>query len=165
MRYALLLIAFGVCCASDAPQLTFDSYPVTSIYQGKRAKPILKADEREYPGYRAVLGDSTQPPNFAGRYVISQDICGSDSVRLMITDARTGKVFDRIPCFFWTYVVGPNARTDLPHGVEFRLDSSLLIAHGCFDSDNPKCGNHFYKMTPRGLVSISRRAFNPPIAH
>jgi hypothetical protein len=163
MCWKLLFVTLALGSESDAAQPRFEDYPINDVYRGKRIPPNVKSDLRDYPGYRAVLGDSQKPTNFGGHYVISKDTCGSDSVRLMITDARTGHVFDRIPCFFWDYTVGPKARTDLPWGVEYRADSSLLVAHGCFDADDPECGDHYYKMTNRGLVSIEWVPFNPPV--
>ena len=167
MRGLLVLSSLTMLCpgveAAQTPR--FSDYKVVQVYRGKRAEPKVRPDMREYPGYRAVLMDSVEPSNFAGHYVVSEDTCGTDSVRMTIADARTGQVFDRIPCFFWgEYVIGPKSRPDLPHGVEYRLNSRLLIAHGCFDDvDNPRCGDHYFTMTPTGLVPIFWRTFKPPV--
>jgi hypothetical protein len=120
----------------------------------------VSTDDREFFGFRVVLADADMPPNFGGRYVVSKDTCGSESVRLLITDAESGKVYQAF-CMFWTYRY---TRHDLPMGVEYRRDSTLLIAHGCFDDDqSPECGDHYYRMTPKGLAQISFAPFNPPL--
>lgn len=165
MRVLRVCLGLGICFGADAVRKPrFTEYPVHNIYHGKRAKPLIKPEVSQYPGYLAVLGDSRKAPNFAGHYVVSEDTCGSDSVRLMIADAQIGSVFDRIPCFFWDYSAGPNERTDLQYGVEYRPGSALLIAHGCFYADDPRCGDHYYRMTPRGLVSITWIPFQPPLS-
>jgi hypothetical protein len=138
----------------------FSDYRGTEIFRGKRATPQVKPDDRDSFGFRVVLNDAHKPPNFAGGYVISRDTCGSDSVRLMITEARSGKVYEAF-CMFWSYTF---TRGDLPTGVEYRPDSTLLIAHGCFDDDRkPECGNHYYRMTTRGLVETRFVPFSPPV--
>jgi hypothetical protein len=89
---------------------------------------------------------------------ISHDTCGTNSVRLMIADAVTGRV-DDVFCIFWDYDYSMPER-GLPTGVEYHPDSSLLIAHGCWDAEKPECGDHYFKMTPHGLVQIRWIPFN-----
>ena len=137
----------------------FSDFKVTPVYREKRTPPRVALAKRDYPGFRAVLTDADKPSNFAGRYVISEDTCGTDSVRLLIADAISGVVREEF-CIFWDYTV---TRHDLPTGIEYRPGSSLLVAHGCWDDEHPECGDHYYKMTPRGLLLLRWIPFNPPI--
>jgi hypothetical protein len=160
LRVILLAICASLHLAaqvSNPPK--FSDFKVTETYHGKRAIPRVKPEEREYPGFRAVLRDADKPPNFAGKYVISQDTCGSASVRLMITDAGSGAV-DEVFCIFYSDY---DTRRDLPTGIEYRRESSLLIAHGCWDDDKPECGDHYFKMTRSGLQEFRWIPFNPPV--
>ena len=158
MRIAMLLLP--ICMNAQVASVPrFSDFKVTTIYQGKRALPRIMGDKRDYPGFRAALNDAAKPVNFAGRYVISEDTCGTDSVRLMITDAISGRVREAF-CIYWDYTI---ARHDLPIGIEYRRDSSLLIAHGCWDDEHPKCGDHYYYMTAGGLMPLRWIPFSPPI--
>jgi hypothetical protein len=148
----------------------FSEYAVKAIFLAKRTDPHVSSDDRDSRGWRAVLADANKPANFAGRYVISQDTCGSDSVWLMITDAGTGQVFQGF-CLFWDYLLRLDARwsdrakSELPSGLQYRRDSALLVAHGCWDDDvKPDCGDHYYRMTSRGLIQVRFIPFGPPSA-
>ena len=169
MRSAALLACISVTLTGQALQAPrFSEYIVKPDIRGKRAGPQVNLDDRDSAGWRAVLLDAEKPVNFAGRYVLSQDSCGSDSVLLMITNAATGHVF-RGFCVYWDYLLRLDSRwperrkSELARGLEFRLDSALLIAHGCWDSDKkPDCGDHYFKMTRHGLVPVQFVPFMPP---
>jgi hypothetical protein len=159
----VILLAIWAClhlAAQVANPPKFSDFKAMEIYHGKRAAPRVKHDKREYHGFRAVLTDADKSPNFAGKYVISEDTCGTDSVRLMTADAEAGSVHEEF-CIFWAYSI---TRRDLPSGLEYRADSKLLIAHGCWDDEKlPECGDHFFKMTRGGLHEIRWIPFNPPV--
>jgi hypothetical protein len=152
----LATACLSVHLSAQAPR--FSDFKVARIYAGKRAAPRVPREKREYHGFRAVWDDADKRPNFAGRYVLSHDTCGTNSVRLMITDAVTGRV-DDVFCIFWDYDYSM-PEPGLPTGVEYHPDSSLLIAHGCWDAEKPECGDHYFKMTPHGLVQIRWIPFN-----
>jgi hypothetical protein len=163
---SMRLVVLSVTCwslvfaASRAPR--FSEYPAAAPERGKPAAPRVPPDSRDDRGYRAVLTDAEKPANFASHYRISEDNCGSDSVLFMSTDIRSGRVYGGW-CFFWSYRFGLHPRPDLPKGIEYRLNSRLLIAHGCLDADDPQCGSYYFEMTSRGLVLIRRVPFNPPL--
>ncbi len=151
MCAAVLLVCATVSAAAQSSDIpAFRDYSVRKVFHGKRAVPQVHPSDRNAFGYRTVLTDADKQPNFAGVFVVSVDTCGSDSANLLITDARSGKVHQGF-CIFRDY-----GHQRPPGGlVEYRLDSSLLIAHGCFDNDkSPRCGDHYYRMTQRRLVEI-----------
>jgi hypothetical protein len=131
----------------------FEDYPVP-VYKGRHARPRIAADEREERGLRVAIDDGDQPVNFAGHCRLSEDSCGTDSVAVAIVDVITGKA-DWGFCLFWSYKISidPKERA-WPKGIEYRPNSALLIGHGCFDEDEPKCGDHYWRMTNGKLVEI-----------
>jgi hypothetical protein len=159
LRVIFVAICQFALTAQVADPPRFSDFKVKEIFRGKRAAPTVKPDKREYPGFRAVLEDADKPPDFAGKYVISQDTCGSESIRLMIADAASGAVYEIFCIFHSDY----RTRHDLPTGIEYREDSSLLIAHGCWDDNKPECGDHYFTMTRRGLQEIRWIPFSPPV--
>jgi hypothetical protein len=155
----LVLAAVFLLNAQATKRPEFSDFTVP-VRQAKRAAPKIPWAKRKDPGFLAVLADADKPPNFAGKYVISKDTCGTDTIRVMIADAVSGTVRE-VTCLFRDSV----NRWLLTHlkpiddALEFHADSSLLIARGCWDWDpdpdiKPACGIHFFKMTPRGLVEI-----------
>jgi hypothetical protein len=64
----------------------------------------------------------------------------------MIADLNTGQV-RKAGCldsgYHWEH-------PELPTGLRYRVDSSLLVAYGCI-APNRTCGGHFYEMRVDGL--------------
>jgi|SRR5579883_1774935 len=135
-------------CLAQGHRPVFAEYPAAR-YDGNIAPPRVPDDQREDFGFRVALSEADRPINFAGHYRISRDTCGSECTRVMLTDVITGRV-DEALGLSWSYRF---AFPKLPTGIEHRQDSNLLIGHGCLN-DERKCGDHYWKMTPRGLVEI-----------
>lgn len=156
---AVIVIVAGALQAWVSPR--FADYEVKRVYTGVRAKPKVPPDQIEAKGYRQVLTDADKRTNFAGKYVVSEDSCGTNSVMVMITGAQSGEVFGPY-CFFYTYQSYGGRYSRLPVGVDYRRSSRLLVAHGCLDGDTA-CGNRYYLMTDKGLVLQFHDPFRPPV--
>lgn len=112
----------------------FEDYPVTKIFHGKPAAPILAtAEERRYRTRIRVgvgLGDFTNygmlPPkvNFAGRYFVVAWGCGSPCLMMAIVDAITGKIY-KLPMSDGHSVPTLNG-VPFPR-IEFQVNSKLMI--------------------------------------
>jgi len=136
----------GLCLAcfasAQAPLPRFEDYPVTKIFDGTPAAPILAtAEERLFrtriregvaKGLGVTRDGQEQPgPNFAGHYIIVEWQCGSPCGMMAMVDAVSGKVYGlplskglRLPdigpgdpgeCAQWGYAT-----------VEFRQNSRLI---------------------------------------
>lgn len=127
--------AFSTC------HCEFSQFPVTQAIGSPQRGPEIRRDEAEMKGYRQVLQDSAQPPNFAGHFRVSVDTCGTSVALVMIADRIDGKV-QRFGCVGWWYV---DQWPSLPHGIRFQKTSSLLIVSGCRESNVP-CGTGYYRM-------------------
>jgi len=82
-------------------------------------------------------------PNFAGHFTIAQWGCGAGCVSIAIVDEKTGHVWDG------PFKALSMKATDSQEPLEFRLDSRLLIAHGCPEEKN--CDDYYYELTGTGF--------------
>ena len=161
MRAPIVALPFATAILALAADRTpeFSDYPA-NIYKGAVAKPHVPARLRKEKGYRAVLDDADKLANFARRYFLSEDTCGTNCAVAFIADRRTGAVFDVggfASHFPPDFARGP----DLQWSFEFHPNSSLLIAHGCRFEDERVCGAFYFEMTGRGAKLIRSIAFKP----
>jgi hypothetical protein len=162
---------------------TFKDYPVQQVYTGKVALPKFRKGNFEtlpFPDgdLRCIGTDdgehalffANKKVNFAGKYVIDACTCGSGCHYLFMWDAQTGKMFRTFP--FGTVEIGPylNAKPVIEYsGEHYKVDSTLLIVEGCFDTDShPKsrdCARYYYNWTGQGFVRFykQRTRVPPPI--
>jgi hypothetical protein len=149
-RVFVLAAAIGAACLPASPQAEvstprFEDYPVTEIFNGIPAAPVLlTADQRLFrtriregvaKGTGVLRDGKEQPgPNFAGHYIVVAWACGSPCGMMAIVDAQTGKVYD--PPISKGFLLPPLPETnpDNPEeyvpwvaDVAFRLSSSLMI--------------------------------------
>ena len=96
-----------------------------------------------------VLRQAAEGPNFAGSFTLVMLHCGTGCLSFEVIDAKSGKVFRKTP--FETLLIGPFGgphETDQGY-LQYRLDSRLLVAAGCFDTvvDVRKgyCGTVYYE--------------------
>ena len=64
-------------------------------------------------------------------------------------------------CYWWGY--GAYGRKDLPHGVKYRANSSLLIVSGCREVSERTCATFYYELKNDELVLVRLIPFKPPI--
>lgn len=105
----------------------FEDYPVTAIFTGEPA-PVDFTSHPNARTYRTMLKRAAEKgPNFAGHYTIATWDCGTSCISIAIVDAITGSVFfppELIDIVSWDWEWRET------HGLDFRIDSKLLVVHG-----------------------------------
>ena len=138
----------------------FEDYPVTSVFHGKPAEPAFRKGE----GFRTqIRNGALKGPNFAGHYTIIKWGCGSGCISFAIVDAISGRLYYPIPFAGLAIPYQGTAGGREYKGLEYRLNSSLLVADGCPEDpqtdDSSKaeknCGTRYYKWEQNRFVQIS----------
>ena len=147
----LVLAAWVVArpASGQAALPAFASYPVADRYEGPRAAPRLRPGTAAWWFRTRIREAATQPPNFAGHYVLATWGCGAECVSYAIIDVKTGVVYfdNRTVCCWGTAV------PDDFEPVRGQLDSRLLICTGQFNeqgSNKP----HGYVFSQGRLVAV-----------
>ncbi len=136
-----LALALTAVAQTNTPQTTapiprFEDYPVSEIFRGTPAAPLLVTPEERLFRTRirngvskgeGVLRDEKEQlgPNFAGHYIIVTWTCGSPCIMMAIFDALTGKVYNS-PMTQGLQMSWLDGGPWLPD-VEFRSNSMLMI--------------------------------------
>lgn len=115
---------------------SFAQFPADP-FTGKPVPAVLAT-----PGQRQfrtrIRERAAQGPNFAGHFTIADWGCGTSCKSGVLVDARTGKVYD-VPFGILGYGQALKyADGSETGGLDYRLDSRLLIARGCPEDEN--CG-------------------------
>jgi hypothetical protein len=152
VRAVLLLLTLLPVTAQRLPR--FEDYPV-NVFAGKTVKP-RPPKPQDLQVSCCFWAEDTGPINFAGKYRLVEDTCGSECVSIHIVDRVTGEHFVG-DSYGYSYIFGLNPRSDLPHGPEYRATSRLLIVHGC--PGEKKCGTYYLLMNPRGLKQLKFVSF------
>jgi hypothetical protein len=115
----------------------FKDYPVTNIYRGTPAAPVLSS--RMARLFRTQLRNSVQyGPNFAGHYTVARWGCGAGCVTVAVMDAISGEVW------FAPFAIEDaqlEAGGYCNHTSDFELDSELFMATGRV---NGRIGTHYF---------------------
>jgi hypothetical protein len=147
--------AAGQVGSQDAPLPKFEDFKVTEGFKGAPATPILRtAHQRSYR--TAIRSGAKNGPNFAGHYTIAQAGCGSDCRIAALVDVKSGDVFDqpfKLAAFpaMVKYIDSPE---EFPAGMLFRVDSRLLIVHGCPEEGN--CASYYLEWTGAGFKLLRK---------
>ena len=92
----------------------YDIYPKFDEYTGTPAKPDLASNPLGYT-YRTRISDAAEKgPNFSGHFTIAQWGCGTECQSSAIIDTKTGKIYNGLTS---------------EHGIEYRLDSTLVVVN------------------------------------
>jgi hypothetical protein len=127
----------------------FEDFPVTPRFRGKPAEPALTKRQ----AFRTRIQEAARKgPNFAGHYTVAEWGCGSGCVSIAIVDAVSGRLYYRVPFAGLAIPYQGTAAGREYKGLEYRLNSSLLIADGCPEdpeSDDSSaagrdCGTKYY---------------------
>jgi hypothetical protein len=148
MLKTILALLLTLPCAGAPAQnknpvwaLKFQDYPVTDVFKGKPASPILATEGQRL--FRTMIREgAAKGPNFAGHYAIAEWGCGSSCMSIAVVDAASGNVYDPP---FHSLVMFSTAHPRDYQGPVYRLKSRLLIADGCLDEDETKCGTYYYE--------------------
>ncbi len=145
LRSALVLglAVAGLCSIASADtkecseRPKFSDYPAGAAFHGSPA-PIDVTSHPAARRFRTVLREGAKHgPNFAGHLTVVVWGCGSSCESFAVVDAITGRVF-----------TPPRAIAEA--GVEFRLDSALLVV-------NPP--ERLEAETPRSAVRLADAQF------
>jgi hypothetical protein len=155
------MLAISTWAQSPTSRLPrFEDYPVTELFKGTPAAPIIETSlQRMYrtriregatKGWGVFRDGKEQPgPNFAGHYLIIQWGCGTACLMMVVVDALTGRIY------YLPLSVGElgNQRIGVPWfgyspaELDFRVTSSLFTMNACPDqSTNPNasCYSYYY---------------------
>jgi hypothetical protein len=163
IRFVRMLLALWCLIVPTLAQKTrmlrFEDYPVTEMFTGKPAEPILSTSEiRRYrtrirngvsSGADVWNGSWKHPverkgPNFAGHYFVVRWGCGSECVMMATVDTVTGNVYEPPLSLHGSLDVPLDNLSDME--VDFRPDSSLLVLrNGCRDfAKRSSCGVYYF---------------------
>jgi len=174
----VILFALAATCSAQLPR--FEDHPVTKIFMGTPAPPILATPQQRL--YRTRIregvakgagvwrdGQEQPGPNFAGHYIIIEWYCGSPCAMNAVVDAITGKIYgppmshgldlpgiapgDPAPCARW----GPAI-------VKFRIDSRLMIVEASPDLPEDKINYRHYFLWENNRWKLLRRIPLAPCA-
>ena len=135
--------AFAGSQKSDQETPSFSAFKVPTHKQAPVPAKILTASDRRF---RTQIRDGAKRgPNFAGHFTIVTWGCGSGCLSFVVVDAATGKVDWNTP-FRIIGMPYKGAHSGRAYdGLAYKLDSRLLVADGCPEDDNEKCGTRYYE--------------------
>jgi hypothetical protein len=142
----------GFAQVPDAPR--FEQFPATEKFSGKPAAPVLKTSGDR--GFRTMIREgASKGPNFAGYLTIATWGCGSSCWQIAVIDARTGQINHDLPELFsfWSlkFPDGTDDDRDAFEPLSYRLDSRLLIMHGC--PNEKDCSLRYYEWTGKTFAT------------
>lgn len=131
----------------------FSDYPVSQIYQGRPAAPILSKSQR---WYRTVIRERAKSRvQFAGHYTVPIFGCGAACTGFYLVDSINGKVYDGFTVaesLNWLTKPG----NENVERLEFHPKSRLFRVTGCPGETN--CGFYDYEMVDgTGLKLIYKK--------
>jgi hypothetical protein len=135
---AVTAIVVGAFAGPDkAPQ--YQDFAVTKIFKGKPAAVDLSSHPQARMYRTELRRQAAEGSDFAGHYKIAIWGCGSSCAAFAIVDSQTGHVYfpPELPYVTWTGWEGTN------FGLQFRIDSRLLILHGS-PEEKPHIGTFYY---------------------
>jgi hypothetical protein len=135
---ALTALVVGAVAGTDkAPH--YRDFAVTNIFKGKPAPVDLSSHPRARMFRTQLRRQAAEGPDFAGHYKIAIWGCGSSCAAFAIVDSQTGHVYfpPELPYVTWADWEGTN------FGLQFRIDSRLLVLHGS-PEEKPQSGTFYY---------------------
>jgi hypothetical protein len=158
----------------------FEDYPVSDVFKGAAADPILVTPEQRLYRTRIRQGvskgrgvwngswkDAKERPgvNFAGHYTVIRWGCGSNCLMMAVVDAKTGRVHPPPLSGAGTefYVpMDPMSESE----IDFKPDSRLMILRNACQKARTECGVYAFdwkddrfRFVQRQLLDLTK---NPP---
>lgn len=135
----------------SATRPKFADYPVTKIYRGAPAKPILSKEQR---GFRTRIREGAKAEvQFAGHYTVVGIGCGTSCSFFYVVDSISGKVFNGFQVTDPLRWLDEHESADIKR-IEFHPNSRLLKVNGCFGEDGD-CGFYdFVMLEGKGLKRV-----------
>jgi hypothetical protein len=179
-KFAVLILvadctAFPQSSRRAEPRL--EDYPVTEIYKGAPATPILvTSEQRQYrtrirngvmSGEGVWSGSWKDPiktngPNFAGHYFVIRWGCGSNCLMMAVVDAKSGKVYAPPLSGAGTELyVNMDMLGD--REIDFKPQSSLMVLRNACRIARSECGvysfnwqNNKFTLLKRVLLDLTK---------
>jgi hypothetical protein len=151
----------GAHAAKRGPLPEFTRYPVTSLFHGAPAEPVLNTSFARRFRTR-IRTAAKKGPNFAGNYTVASWGCGITCLAMVVVDERTGAIYSG-PFRMLDYdgaLRYPDG-SSWPDGtldpLSYRLDSRLLVVRGCADNFEQKnCALSYYEWTGESFRLIEK---------
>lgn len=146
MRFAsFLLLLFPLSCLSQNTDShlqppKFSDFRVSQRFLGKNATPKITDKWRLFR--TRISSASKRLPNFAGHYRVVQWGCGSDCLKFVLLDLRSGSVYDAPFESLWLDAYQTHGWRGA--GLEYHANSRLLLADGCASD---ACSTSYYEWT------------------
>lgn len=157
----MCLLSVALVSQTHKTEPKFGDYPVSQIYKGKPAPPIL-INKRQRMFRTMIRSGARLPVEFAGHYTLPNWGCGASCISFAIVDSSSGKVYDTP----FEYILDPIGgrwldRFDnkFPERMEFHANSRLLRIFACPDGDD--CGFYYYLMVDGEGLRLLRRELLP----
>lgn len=145
---ALTTIVVGAFAGGDnSPQ--YQDFSVTNIFKGKPAAVDLSSHPQARTYRTQLRRQAAEGPNFAGHYKIAIWGCGSSCQAFAIVDSQTGRAYFPPDLPFVSHVSWDGD----DFGLQFRLDSRLLVLHGS-PKEEPRVGTFYYLWQTNTLTLI-----------
>ena len=167
--FVVLCFCGAIMLAQNAGTPRFEDYPVTEVFSGMPAAPILTTPEQRRYRTRIRNGVSTgaaewigswknpikrNGPNFAGHYFVIRWGCGSQCVMMATVDAETGKVYEPPLADKNSLWVPLDNLSDME--TDLRPDSSLLVLRNACRNfkDRKTCGTYYFNWKDNHFVLV-----------
>jgi hypothetical protein len=141
--------------AQSQKRPAFSDYPVSEVYQGPPAQPILNAEQRRFR--TRIRSGAKSAVEFAGHYTVPRWGCGAGCTYFVIVDSISGRVYEgsfgveELPGSWEEKHID-----NLPSRMDFQPDSRLMKVNGC--PNERDCGFYDYIMVEgEGLKLIRKR--------
>ena len=173
MKFAVLTLVAGCSAFPQSPRKAeprLEDYPVTEIYKGAPATPVLvTAEQRQYRtrirngvmnGEGVWSGSWKSPiktsgPNFAGHYFVIRWGCGSDCLMMAVVDAKTGEVYDP-PLSGSGAELYVNMDMLGDREIDFNPNSSLMVLRNACRIARSECGVYYFNWQNDKFVLLKR---------
>jgi len=137
--------------------LRFEEYPVSEIYKGKTAQLRFQEDEsNDHERLQWMI--ENYEVNFAGHYILSSWSCGMWCSRILIVNAKIGKVygFSGSPEVCFSHLENDFDCNEDFKNIDYRIDSNLLVFFGFWyiNNDGREKGFHYYKFENGRLTHL-----------
>ncbi|EEF56997.1 hypothetical protein [Pedosphaera parvula] len=144
MRPLVYLIVVVIAAAVSSSAGTdksprYQDFSVTNIFKGKPTTVDLSSHAQARRYRTQLRKQAAEGPNFAGHYKNAIWGCGSSCAAFAIIDSQSGRVYfpPELPYVTYTHWAGDD------YGLQFRIDSRLLILHGS-PQEKPEVGTFYY---------------------
>ena len=169
-KLLISLISLLICTpvlGQKASVPKFEDYPTKNKFTGMPAIPLIPKSWNDLPNWAdAVRFAQARGPNFAGKYTIAQWSCGTGCSSMAIIDTGSGRI---LPDNAFGTLDLEKGSGEMYSGLNFRLDSTLIIVEGCLDLDNPSsdpthpdCSKTYWRWDGARFQQLYKISYPPP---